>query len=187
MSSSSEALAVFEAMRGKMRQLIRQETKSAVRKKKMTISAIDTAAQTVTVYEASDQANTITIPYRAGQGIESLTAGQSVQVEWTYDDLSTAVAATPGQGYGASAGWVPAGNASTSGFTFTLPSAGLYLIVTGGTSALYNTLWIYNTASSASNEMGPTNSYITVSGSGTSVTVTETYNATASVLYQKIL
>lgn len=101
MNDPKGALAVWNALAGKVRQLIRDQTKSAVRKKKMNIAAISTANQTVTVYEASDPTKTITVPYRAGQGIEALSAGQSVIVEWIYDDLSTAVAATPGQGWSA--------------------------------------------------------------------------------------
>lgn len=96
---SKGALAVWEALKPKIRQLIHEETKSAVRSKKMNISSIDTTAQTVTVYEAANPDTTITVPYRAGNGIESLTAGQSVLVEWTYEDISTAVAAYPGRGY----------------------------------------------------------------------------------------
>jgi len=97
--SGKEALALWDALRPKVEQLIREKTRSTVRKKKMNLSAIDTTAQTVTVYEASNPTSTITIPYRAWTGIESLTPGQSVIVEWIFDDLSTAVAVTPGRGY----------------------------------------------------------------------------------------
>lgn len=97
------ALALWDALKPKLRQMIREETRSAVRKKKMEILSINPSAQTVTVYEAANPGVTITIPYRKESGIGGMTAGQSVMVEWTYDDLSTAVAATPGQGWSGAA------------------------------------------------------------------------------------
>ena len=99
MGGAKDALAVWDALKPKIRQLIREEMRSAVRKKKMNIASVDTARQTVTVYEGANTGHTITIPYRAWSGIENLSAGQSVIVEWIYDDISTAVAATPGKGY----------------------------------------------------------------------------------------
>lgn len=99
MTDTKGALGVFEALSKKIKPLIRELTRSAVRRKKMNIASIDTAAQTVTVYEAANPTDTITIPYRAESGVGQMAAGQSVQVEWIYDDLSTAVAAAPGKGW----------------------------------------------------------------------------------------
>lgn len=99
MTDGSEVLALWDALTPKLRQMIREETRSAVRKKKMNILSLDTANQTVTVYEAANPGVTITIPYRKESGIGGMETGQSVMVEWTYDDMSTAVAATPGQGW----------------------------------------------------------------------------------------
>lgn len=99
MADTKSALKVFEALSKKIKPLIRELTRSAVRRKKMNIASIDTAAQTVTVYEAANPTDTITIPYRAESGVGQMAAGQSVQVEWIYDDLSTAVAAAPGKGW----------------------------------------------------------------------------------------
>lgn len=99
MTNATNALALWESLKPKMRQLIREETRSAVRKKKMNIAGIDTAAQTVTVYEAAAPSVMITLPYSLGVGIEDLSPGQSVMVEWTYDDFSTAVVCMPGRNY----------------------------------------------------------------------------------------
>ena len=103
MTDGSEVLALWDALTPKLRQMIREETRSAVRKKKMNILSLDTANQTVTVYEAANPGVTITIPYRKESGIAGMSPGQTVMVEWTYDDLSTAVAATPGQGWSGTA------------------------------------------------------------------------------------
>lgn len=102
-TDGSAVLALWDALTPKLRQMIREETRSAVRKKKMDIVSISTASQTVTVCEAANPTVTITIPYRKESGVGSMTAGQSVQVEWTYDDLSTAVASGPGSGWSANA------------------------------------------------------------------------------------
>lgn len=97
--NASSALAVWNALKPKIRQLIRDETRSAVRKKKMTIQSIDTANQSVTVYEAANPNVTLTLQYRKESGVGAMSAGQSVTVEWIYDDLSTAVVSGPGQGW----------------------------------------------------------------------------------------
>lgn len=97
----SAVLALWDALVPKLRQIIREETRSAVRAKKMNIQSIDTTAQTVTVYEGANPGVTITVPYRKESGVGSLSAGQSVIIEWDYDDLSTATASTPGQGWSA--------------------------------------------------------------------------------------
>lgn len=110
--NANSALAVWNALRPKIMQLIKAETKSAVRKKKMTILSIDTANQTVTVYEAANPSVTLTLHYRKESGVGAMSAGQSVTVEWTYDDMSTAVVSGPGQGWstdtvdGSDTGWI---------------------------------------------------------------------------------
>lgn len=110
--NANSALAVWNALIPKIRQLIKDETRSAVRKKKMTIQSINTANQTATVYEAANPGVTLTLPYRKESGAGAMSAGQSVTVEWTYDDMSTAVISGPGQGWspntvdGSDTGWV---------------------------------------------------------------------------------
>lgn len=99
--NANSALAVWNALKPKIRQLIQDEARSAVRRKKMTILSIDTANQSVTVYEAANPNVTLTLQYRKESGVGSMSAGQGVMVEWTYDDLSTAVVSGPGQGWSA--------------------------------------------------------------------------------------
>ena len=107
MANANGALALWDALVPKLRQLIREETRSVVRKKKMNIAYIDKEAQTVDVYEASNPADVFTVPYTNGMGIEDLSAGDSVMVEWISDDFSTAVAAMPGRNYGTITGLLP--------------------------------------------------------------------------------
>jgi hypothetical protein len=99
MGNANDALAVWDALAPKLRQLIREETRTCVRKKRMNLAAINTAAQTVTVYEPSNPVVTITVPYTSGIGIEDLSPGQAVMVEWTGNDFATAVAAMPGRNF----------------------------------------------------------------------------------------
>lgn len=99
--NANSALAVWNALKPKIRQLIQEEARSAVRRKKMTILSINTANQSVTVYEAANPNVTLTLQYRKESGVGSMSAGQGVMVEWTYDDLSTAVVSGPGQGWSA--------------------------------------------------------------------------------------
>ena len=107
MSDADGALAFWDAIVPKLRQLIREETRSAVRKKKMNIASIDEDNQTITVYETANPSVTLTLPYTAGHGIEDLAAGQSVMVEWTFDDFSTSVVSMPGKNWAAvQAAWV---------------------------------------------------------------------------------
>lgn len=102
-TDGSAVLALWDALKPKLRQMIRDETRSAVRKKKMDIVSISAGNQTMTVREAANPDVTLTLHYRKESGAESLIAGQSVQVEWIYDDLSTAVISGPGQGWSADA------------------------------------------------------------------------------------
>lgn len=97
--NANSALAVWNALKPKIRQLIQEEARSAVRRKKMTILSINTANQSVTVYEAANPNVTLTLQYRKESGVGAMSAGQGVMVEWTYDDLSTAVVSGPGQGW----------------------------------------------------------------------------------------
>lgn len=203
MNDPKGALAVWNALAGKVRQLIRDQTKSAVRKKKMNIAAISTANQTVTVYEASDPTKTITVPYRAGQGIEALSAGQSVIVEWIYDDLSTAVAATPGQGWTTPAGaraslgiytgqhasntsaavTVPSGTI-TNLCSVTLPEAGTYIVIGnvnfGSNATGYRAAAIPTDASSLTNVRGQTIRQNAVDGAVTMMNMCFTFNVSSA-------
>lgn len=127
MADAKGAIAVFDGLRSKIKQLIKDVTRSAVRRKKMTIQSINTTNQTVTVYEAANPSTTITVPYRCESGISQLSVGQSVQVEWIYDDLSTAVAVCPGKGWASLQDVQDAIGAGGGG------GGGNYLPLTGGT------------------------------------------------------
>ena len=107
MSDGSEALAVWDALRPKIEQLIDEKTRSAVRKKKMNLTSINTTNRTVTVYDGINASQSITVPYRAGSGVDKLVSGNSVLVEWIGDDISTAVAVAQGRGWTDAVGSVP--------------------------------------------------------------------------------
>lgn len=99
MTDARDALSVWDALKPKIEQLIADKTQTAVRQKKMNLTRIDTSAQTVTVYDGINSSRNITIPYVPGVGIEALSSGYSVLVQWRDNDISTAVAVSPGQGY----------------------------------------------------------------------------------------
>lgn len=129
--NANSALAVWNALKPKIRQLIQDEARSAVRRKKMTILSINTSNQSVTVYEAANPNVTLTLQYRKESGVGSMSAGQGVMVEWTYDDLSTAVVSGPGQGWSTNAI-----DATTAGNTYVKKAGDTMtgtLDITGGT------------------------------------------------------
>lgn len=103
MGKAKDALNLWDALVPKVTQLVDSKTRSAVRKKKMNIASVDTQTQTAAVYEAATPDTIIMLPYRLGTGVEYMTAGQSVLVEWVYGDFSTAVIVSPGSGYSSAA------------------------------------------------------------------------------------
>lgn len=107
MTDARDALSVWDALKPKIEQLIADKTQTAVRQKKMNITRIDTSAKTVTVYDGINSSRSITIPYVPGVGIDLLSSGYSVLVEWRDNDISTAVAVAPGQGWASSVGDLP--------------------------------------------------------------------------------
>lgn len=114
-TDAKEALSVWNALKPKIEQLIAEKTQTAVRQKKMNIAQIDTAHQTIKVYDGVNISRSITIPYVPGAGIDLLSDGNSVLVEWRDNDISTAVAVAPGQGWTDAVGNLP-------GTTLTNPS-----------------------------------------------------------------
>lgn len=127
MDKTNSVLSIWASLGTKVKQMVKELTKPAVRRKKMNLLSIDTTNQTVTVYESSNPNVTITIPYRAESGISQMSVGQSVQVEWIYDDLSTAVAVCPGKGWASLEDIQNAIGAGGGG------GGGDYLPLTGGT------------------------------------------------------
>lgn len=106
-ADAKDALAVWDALKPKIEQLIDEKTHSAVRRKKMNITSINTTNRTVTVYEGVNSSRNITVPYRPGSGVDQLDTGNSVLVEWISDDISTAVAVAQGQGWASAMGTMP--------------------------------------------------------------------------------
>lgn len=106
-TGAQDALAVWDALKPKIEQLIAEKTKSVVRRKKMNLNSVNTTTQTVNVYEGVNSSNNITIPYIPGTGIDQLVSGESVIVEWRSDDISTAVAVSQGRGWTDAVGTLP--------------------------------------------------------------------------------
>ena len=77
-----------------MKPFVRSETKTAVRRKKMNV----TTAPNGTVIGVTDPVDNteISIPYQPA--CATVLVGQSVWVEWLYDNFSTAIAVAPGNG-----------------------------------------------------------------------------------------
>lgn len=156
--NANSALAVWNALKPKIRQLIKDETRSAVRKKKMTILSINTANQSVTVYEAANPNVTLTLQYRKESGVGSMSAGQGVMVEWTYDDLSTAVVSGPGQGWSANTV-----DAATLDGKFSITTKTLTNQTTNGYGEINNTgLTTSSAAVLATTTVGGNNYYICI-------------------------
>lgn len=94
MGDANEALRNWQSLLPMLKPLIKKETQSAVRRKKMDVAVAPSAGK-IGVKEP-DSATVIMIPCQpACQGV---TAGKSVWVEWLYDNFSTAIAVTPGDG-----------------------------------------------------------------------------------------
>ncbi len=91
---ANEALKNWKSLLPMLRPLIKNETKNAVRRKKMNVAT----APNGTTIGVTDPADTtvINIPYQPA--CANVTVGQSVWVEWLYDNFSTAIAVTPGDG-----------------------------------------------------------------------------------------
>lgn len=107
MNDAKDALAVWDALKPKVEQLIAEKTHTALRQKKMNVSAVYTDSQTVKVYDGINSAQSIIIPYIPGAGIDQLASGNSVLVQWRDNDISTAVAVAQGQGWTSSVGALP--------------------------------------------------------------------------------
>lgn len=136
MGDTSSVLSIWSSLSTKIKQFVGDLTKSAVRKKKMNIYSIDTLNQTVTVYESSNPTVLITVPYRVESAISRMSAGQSVMVEWTYDDFSTAVAVAPGKGWATLAEVQEAiGTGGGSGDYYTLSINGRTITLVGTSSS----------------------------------------------------
>lgn len=136
MGDTSSVLSIWSSLSTKIKQFVGDLTKSAVRKKKMNIYSIDTLNQTVTVYESSNPTVLITVPYRVESAISRMSAGQSVMVEWTYDDFSTAVAVAPGKGWATLAEVQEAiGTGGGSGDYYTLSINGRTITLVGTASS----------------------------------------------------
>ena len=136
MGDTSSVLSIWSSLSTKIKQFVGDMTKSAVRKKKMNIYSIDTVNQTVTVYESSNPTVLITVPYRVESAISRMSAGQSVMVEWTYDDFSTAVAVAPGKGWATLAEVQEAiGTGGGSGDYYTLSINGRTITLVGTASS----------------------------------------------------
>lgn len=91
---ANEALKNWKSLLPMLRPLIKNETKNAVRRKKMNVAT----APNGTTIGVTDPADTtvINIPYQPA--CANVSVGQSVWVEWLYDNFSTAIAVTPGDG-----------------------------------------------------------------------------------------
>jgi len=91
---ANEALKNWKSLLPMLRPLIKSETKNAVRRKKMNVAT----APNGTTIGVTDPADTtvINIPYQPA--CANVSVGQSVWVEWLYDNFSTAIAVTPGDG-----------------------------------------------------------------------------------------
>lgn len=91
---ANEALKNWKSLLPMLKPLIKSETKNAVRRKKMNVAT----APNGTTIGVSDPADTtvINIPYQPA--CANVSVGQSVWVEWLYDNFSTAIAVTPGDG-----------------------------------------------------------------------------------------
>lgn len=90
----NEALKNWKSLLPMLKPFVRSETKTAVRRKKMNV----TTAPNGTVIGVTDPADNteIKIPYLPPCG--EMVTGKSVWVEWLYDNFSTAIAVTPGDG-----------------------------------------------------------------------------------------
>ena len=91
---ANEALKNWKSLLPMLRPLIKNETKNAVRRKKMNVATAPNGA-TIGVTDPVDT-TVINIPYQPA--CSNVSVGQSVWVEWLYDNFSTAIAVTPGDG-----------------------------------------------------------------------------------------
>lgn len=94
MNEANEALKNWQSLLPALEPLIDQRTKSAVRRKKMDVATAPNGTS-IGVQDPGDT-TVINIPYQPA--CTGVSAGQSVWVEWLYDNFSTAIAVTPGNG-----------------------------------------------------------------------------------------
>lgn len=93
-NEANEALKNWQSLVPALGPFVREETKSAVRRKKMDVATKPNGTK-IGVKDPGDT-TVISIPYQPA--CANVSVGQSVWVEWLYDNFSTAIAVTPGNG-----------------------------------------------------------------------------------------
>lgn len=91
---ANEALKNWKSLLPMLKPFVRSETKTAVRRKKMNVTTAPNGA-VIGVTDPVDNTE-ISIPYQPA--CATVLVGQSVWVEWLYDNFSTAIAVAPGSG-----------------------------------------------------------------------------------------